>query len=283
MSDYLITGKKGHGKSLVSVGRMRDALMQGRRVATNLDLFVEHLLPLNIKACSLIRLPDRPSIEDMEALGLGSDKLDEGSYGEIILDEMATWMNARSWADKERQKLLDWMVHSRKKRWNLNLICQGPDQIDKQIRGSLMDHMVTCKRLDKMRLPLIGALSKNLLGVEIRPPKVHVATVKFGMDHNAQIVDRWTYRGVALYKAYDTEQVFRDDYPHGIHSMLPPWHVAGFKAAKLPKRLREHVRDFFKPRERKPKPKLQLVETLMRLPADERIAHFKRLQAGGAL
>lgn len=284
MSDYLVTGKKGNGKSLVVVGLIRDALTKGLRVATNLDIFAEHLLPLNVRKMDLIRLPDRPTVEDMKALGKGADVLDESKYGMIALDEMATWMNARNWADKTRQDLLDWFVHSRKERWNTFFICQGIDQIDKQIRSSLMDHHVICRRLDKMRIPMIGAFTKAVLGVEIRPPKVHVAKVRFGMEHNAMVTDTWTYRGHGLYKAYDTEQVFRDNYPHGIHCMLPPWHLQGYKMT-FRRRPSEVVRAFFTPLRRNvtPKPKLPLVAQLQLLPADERIAHWRRLNAGGAL
>ncbi len=286
MSDYLIHGKKGHGKSLVSVGRIKDALEQGRPVATNLNLNLEKLLGPGVRNIRCIRLPDRPTIEDMELLGLGSAKLDESTYGEIVLDEMATWMNARSWADKERQKLLDWFVHSRKKRWNTNFICQSPDQIDKQIRTSLMDHSVNCKRLDKMRIPMIGSLTKLLFGYEIRPPKVHVAKVRFGMDINAQVTDTWTYLGRHLYAAYDTEQVFRDNYEHGVFSYLSPWHIHGRHLVKLPKKPSEHVRDFFRgvPRRRvQPRPKNALVALIMALPVDQRMKHYRRFQQAGAL
>lgn len=284
MSDYLIHGKKGHGKSLVSVGRIRDALLEGRAVATNLNLDLAKLLPPGHRTVRCYRLPDRPGIADMEAIGLGSAKLDESTYGEIVLDEMATWMNARTWGDKERQKLLDWFVHSRKKRWNTNFICQHPDQIDKQIRGSLMDHSVTCKRLDKMRLPWVGTLTKHLFGFELRPPKVHVATVRFGMEHNAQVADRWTYRGRGLYEAYDTEQVFVEDYPHGIFSYLPPYLTTG-RYMQLKRRPTEAIRDFFRPRllKRSPKPRLPLVALVAALPVDERMRHVRRLQQAGAL
>jgi len=286
MSDYLIHGKKGHGKSLISVGRMKTALEAGRPVATNLDLVMEELLPPGTRNILCYRLPDRPSWEDMEIIGMGSDKLDESSYGEIVLDEMATWMNARSWSDKTRQRLLDWFVHSRKRRWNCNFICQGPDQIDKQIRLSLMDHSVTCKRLDKMRIPFLGWFTKTFIGYELRPPKIHVAKVRFGMDHNAQVTDSWTYTGRDLYKAYDTEQVFREDYEHGIYCYLTPWHLKGRYMAKIPKKLSEHVRDFFRSPARpvrQVKPKLSLVKLIEALPVDQRMKHYKQLQSRGAI
>lgn len=227
MSDYIVTGKKGNGKSLVVVGKIRDALIAGRRVATNLDLKLEHLLPLNVRQVDVIRLPDYPSVEDMEAIGMGSDQLDEAKYGLIALDEMAVWMNSRQFGDKQRMPLLNWFVHSRKKRWDCFFICQNIAQLDKQFRESLADHHVICKRLDKMRIPLVGVITKNLFGVELRPPKVHHATVKFGLDIHALKVDSWTYRGISLYSGYDTEQVFDPNYENGPFCYLSPWHLKG--------------------------------------------------------
>ena len=131
MADYLIHGKKGNGKSLVVVGRIRDALFAGKKVATNLDLNLEHLLPPGHRHVECYRLPDRPTVDDMKAIGYGSSNIDESTYGLVVLDEMASWMNARSWADKSRQALLDWFVHSRKLGWDTYFICQNPAQIDK--------------------------------------------------------------------------------------------------------------------------------------------------------
>ncbi|MFK4136821.1 zonular occludens toxin domain-containing protein, partial [Pseudomonas luteola] len=37
MAVYFVTGKLGSGKSLVAVGKIRDYMIAGRRVATNLD------------------------------------------------------------------------------------------------------------------------------------------------------------------------------------------------------------------------------------------------------
>lgn len=285
MSDYIVTGKKGDSKSLVCVGKIRDWLLAGRAVATNLNLNLEHILPLGTRNVRCYRLPDYPSIDDMEAIGMGADVLDESEYGLIVLDEMAVWMNAREWNDKRRQKLLHWFVHSRKKRWHSMFITQGLPQLDKQFRESLADHHVSCRRTDKMRIPFLGVISKNLLGVEIRMPKIHVAAVKYGMDRQAILSDRWTYRGIDLYKGYDTEQVFDESYADGIYSYLSPWHLKG-RYGKLPRKISEHVRDFFRGQVRQPnqqKPKLPLVDLLQKLPPDQRLRHYRRLQQAGAL
>lgn len=287
MSDYLVYGKKGNGKSLVCVGRIRDALLAGKPVATNLDLFLEKLLPSDSRNVKCYRLPDRPTIDDLRLLGRGSDQVDESTYGMIVLDECATMLNARSFNDKGRKEMLDWFVHSRKLGWDTYFICQNPVQIDKQVRESLVDLTVSCKRLDKVRVPFIGAFTKNVLGFELRPPKIHVATVRYGSGNEAMVNDRWTYRGVSLFDGYDTRQVFRDDYSHGTFSYLSPWHVEGrTKARKMTAgdRLRVALGLASPPRPvRVPLPPRPWVAKLQNLAPDERIAHWRRLNAAGAI
>lgn len=228
MADYIVQGKKGNGKSLVCVSRMREALLSGNIVATNLDLYLEHMLPPGTRDCLVYRLPDKPTAADLKAIGRGLPKgqVEESRYGSIFLDECATILNARTFNDKGRAEFLDYYVHSRKLGWHTYFICQNLVQIDKQVRESLADMVVTCKRLDRVRVPFIGAISKMLLGVEIRPPKAHVATVRYGHGNDAMLSDRWYYTGTDLYKAYDTEQVFRDSYEDGIYCLLTPWHLS---------------------------------------------------------
>jgi hypothetical protein len=286
VSDYIVTGKKGDGKSLVCVGKIRDALLAGRAVATNLDLNLEKLLPVGTRNVRCYRLPDYPSVDDMLAIGVGSDKLDESTYGLIVLDEMAVWMNAREWGDKRRQALLNWFVHSRKYRWHSMFIAQALDQLDKQFRSALADHQVRCRRLDKLRIPFLGAMCKAAFGFEPRPPKIHTAVVRYGMEHTALVSDRWTYRGHDLYPAYNTEQVFDADYPHGIFSYLSPWHLEGFRHRepfRLSRWLLAVIRDDFPKPKRLIKSKLPLVSLIAALPLDQRMAHYKRFQAAGVL
>lgn len=272
--DYLVTGKKGNGKSLVTVGRIRDALLQGRPVATNLDLYLEHLLPHSRRNIKAIRLPDQPTREHLDALGEGNDTLhtaqfDENRNGLIVLDELATWLNARTFADKSRQGVLDWLVHSRKLGWDTYLIAQSPNQIDKQVREALCEYHVVCRRMDRLKVPLIG----------LKLPKIHMAFVKYGMDRDSITSERWIYRGHHLYKGYDTTQRFSSMYPHGMYSYLSPWHLTRTN----PKRsLWRRLLDLPAPAQPVRKPKHPLVELVQRLPADQRPRHINRLEALGA-
>lgn len=240
MATYCVTGKLGSGKSLASVGKIRDALIAGKRVVTNLDLYLRHMLGPRSKA-RYIRIPDKPTVFDFEAIGLGQEEFetlddgtrvfDEDKNGLIVLDELASWMNARSWGDKERGPVLDWLIHSRKKGWDVVFICQNLSQIDKQIRDSLVEHHVVCRRLDRLGIPIVS----SLLG--IRLPKIHLGIVKYGTDINSLIVDRWWYRAKDLYRAYNTRQIFLEPQlvngvkvPHvGLHTVLSPWDLGGSK------------------------------------------------------
>lgn len=227
MAFYIVTGRLGAGKTLVATSRIQKALSDGLRVATNLDIYPEHMLPVSRRDLSLTRLPDLPDVESLEALGLGSDVVaDESKFGIIVLDECAAFFNARQWADKGRQGVIDWLKHSRKLRWHIYLIVQSEAMLDKQIRDAFGEHLVVCKRMDRLAIPFISPFFK-LLGVDLRPPKLHVGIVRYGLSKSDPVVDRWVYRGHDLYAAYNTEQIFDAGTSPGLHSVLSPYHVKG--------------------------------------------------------
>jgi len=227
MDFIFVTGKLGQGKTLVSVSRIKERIERGCTVATNVDINLLKMFHPKTDKPRLIRIPDKPTLEDFELIGTGYDQskgYDESNNGLLVLDECGTWFNARNWQDKTRQGVNNWFLHARKLGWDVFLIVQDISIIDSQARESLAAGVARCKRLDKIRLPIIGPLSKTFLGYEIRPPKLHVARVE---DDCGILLDRWTYRGTDLYKAYDTRQAFKSDYPHFVHSVLTPWHTHG--------------------------------------------------------
>jgi hypothetical protein len=195
--------------------------------------------------------------------------IEEGRNGVLVLDELAVWLNARTFSDPKRQGVLDWLVHSRKLGWDTYLICQNPNQIDKQIREALAEYHVICRRMDRLKVPVLG----------IGMPKFHVGFVKFGMDRDSITAERWVYRGTHLYRAYDTTQRFSAMYSDGLYCYLPPWHLTRTRAKPVPL-----WRRIFKPAPAKPapKPKHRLVELVARLPPEHRERHWRRLDALGA-
>lgn len=276
MAVYLVQGKLGAGKGKYVVGKMEEALRQGLRVATNMDLRLENMLRPSSKR-TVLRVPDKPSAADLEALGHGNpDSYDEEKNGVLVLDEAGTWLNSRSFMDRDRQAFIDWMLHARKHGWSVYLQVQDINMIDKQFRTGLAEVIVRCIRADKMRIPVIG----QFLGKRGRLPRFHIANHSLA-DVPGFIMDREFYRNDHLQDAYDTRQVFRSDYPHGVHSVLSAWHLKGRFAQPVRKGF--WARMFASPAKPEPKPKLPLVAKLQSLPPDARVAWVGKLQTVGAL
>jgi len=223
---YSVEGKLGTGKTKFAVWRAQDALRAGRRVASNVDLKMDILSKKGQRA-SYIRLPDKPTEWDLLAMGPGNpESYDEDRNGILILDELGTWLNSRSFQDKSRAGLLDWLIHARKHGWDVYLIVQDSGMIDKQVREALVELTCKCIRLDKVRIPLIGGLLNDLFGGRVGYlPRMHLVVARLGIGTSAVVAERWHYKGDWLHAAYDTRQVFRADYPHASHSVLHPRHL----------------------------------------------------------
>lgn len=231
MAVYSVEGKLGTGKTKFAVWRAAEALAAGRRVASNVDLKPELLAPY-VARPAYVRIPDKPTAFDLEAVGHGNPgSYDEDRNGVMLLDELGTWLNSRAFQDASRAKLIDWLIHARKHGWDVYLIVQDSSMIDKQVREALIEYQCRCIRADKLRVPVIGWLLSCLPGVSGYLPRMHLVTARLGYGVNAVVAQRWVYRGDHLHAAYDTRQVFRTDYEHGAHSVLPP---AGYKRALTP-------------------------------------------------
>jgi hypothetical protein len=233
MAVYFVTGKLGCGKTLCTVGKIRDYLEQGRRVATNLDINL-HALTKTDSMVSIIRVPDKPSLYDLDALGDGCEGTDESKFGLLVLDELGTWFNSRNWRDKGRLEVIDWFLHARKKHWDIFFIVQNINSLDDQLVSALCEHLVICKRTDRLSIPIIGPVLKAF-GLTKVLPKIHVAKVHYGQTPAAMVVDRWWYRGKDLYSAYNTDQIFEDSQfktvgkvelmlSDSVHSVLPAYY-----------------------------------------------------------
>lgn len=244
MTVYSVEGKLGTGKTKFAVWRAQLALKQGRRVASNVDVFLDKLLPH--QSAHYVRLPDKPTGEDLMAAGHGNpDSYDEDRNGVMILDELGTWLNARSFQDKGRAQVLDWLIHARKLGWDVYLIVQDSGMIDKQVREALIEYRVKMFRGDKIKIPVIGGILNDLFGGRAGYlPRFHMAVARVGDGQNSVVAERWIFRGDDLHAAYDTRQVFRPDYPHGAHSV---WSAGVSKKPTLLDRFRQATRAVFKP------------------------------------
>lgn len=276
MAVYVVQGKLGTGKTKYCVGKLRGALAQGRRAATNLDLRMEHLCPSGSRA-TVIRVPDKPTAEDLLVMGHGNpDSYDEDRNGVLVLDELGSWLNSRQFQDKGRAALIDWLIHARKYGWDCYLIVQHLHMVDKQVREALAEYTVRTLRADKLRLPMVG----TFLGKYGRMPRFHIARIGLA-DAPGLTVDREYFRGDDLHDAYDTRQIFKSDPDARCFSYLSAWHLVGRHEEPAP-RVSFWRRLFGAGRTRSPEvAKGWFATALMRLPPDQRVLVFRRMQQRG--
>ena len=296
MTDFAVTGKKRTGKGLFSAAMIQEKLLKGCRVATNMDIFLEHMFgPTN--KCTLIRLPDCPTVADLEAIGRGYEgEYDDEKNGIIILDEASKYFNSRQFGDKERQPMLDWLIHSGKLGWDVYYQMQGLVQVDKQIRDTQIEYHVSVKNTNRWPIPFLTPLL-GLVGINLRFPKMHLGIIRHGCERDSMIVGRKWYKSADLYKAYDTRQVFLDrDHPKAcaIHTVLSAWHIRGRYLKYTPIYPLRFVYgvlgidwtsdEYQNKGKAKPayKPKLKLVHALSKLPPDQAVKHWHRLDRLGA-
>lgn len=288
MPVFVVQGKLGTGKGKYCVGKMREALLSGRRVATNCDLFLEHLLPSQSRQTAL-RLPDKPTPADMALIGKGYDgKIQKDKDGLLVLDELGSWLNARSFQDKNRAGFLDWLIHARKHRWTTYLVAQDAEMIDKQVRMAVCEYSVKCVNLENLKIPVIGAF----LGKFGKVPRLHMAQISL-TEVPGIAVDRDFYRGDDLHDGYDTEQVFRDwsrdpgqpgfmqETYVGPFSYLSPWHLKGRFEVAAVKKKSIFQRLFSTPVKPPLKPKLPLVQKLQQLHPDKAWFYARTLNLQG--
>ncbi len=227
MAVYFITGKLGAGKSLVAVSKIKDYLWRGRPVATNLNIELNEMLGPWFKKTELYRLPDKPTSEDLDIIGIGNESYDESKNGLIVLDECGTWFNSRTWNDKDRQNIINNLLHIRKKGWDVIFLIQDIGAVDKQARTMLGEMVGYCMRMDRIPIPFITFIVKLFTGYRLTLPQGHMCSIRYGTLPTSPLIDRWIYRGVNLYSAYDTKQIFSDFYSDGTYSYLPSWYTHG--------------------------------------------------------
>lgn len=226
MSVYFVTGSLGSGKGLAALYQLRNYANNGFRIAGNLDINLDKLIPGVNSKTTYVRVPDRPTAHDLELLGQGNNGYDPDENSLLVLDECVTWLNARSWNDKGRMALIDWLIHSRKHGWDVILIAQSFETLDKQIVDTLMEFHVSMNNLAKFNIPIVGKLFKGWTknNRPLKLPKMHFGRV---MYKNLVKADSWSFKGTDLYDCYDTKQIFSETYPHGTHSLLSRWHLEG--------------------------------------------------------
>lgn len=239
MTIYIVTGHLGSGKTLCAVGMAREYLAQGKRIASNITLNLDKLCPEYSKLTTT-KLPGFPRASDLEAIGRGDIKgdwkdwgmntvkadgnqYDESKFGLVILDEAGSWLNSQDWKDPDRRGLFRWLTHARKFGWDVALIVQDWESLDAQTRRSITEVVISCARLDRLKVLGMGM------------PKVHLATHRYKAP-NGPSIKRSFYKAQELYGAYDTREAIRKDEDftengpvdtRAVFSQLSAWHLKG--------------------------------------------------------
>ena len=239
MAVYFVTGKLGGGKSLMSVSKLRDYLLDNRVVATNMDLRLHYLINRNARQSKVMRVPDRPTSADLLAIGRGNNTKDETRNGGLFLDECGVWFNTRNWSASGRQDIINFLLMARKLGWDVFLMVQNISLIDKQARDSIAEFVVYCSRMDKIHIPFISSIYKFLTGSKLPLPKIHNGIVKMGTSLHGIKSDHWTLYGTDLYSAYDTNQIFLQDCEgDAAYSYLPPAYYCNLKPLTLRQKMK---------------------------------------------
>lgn len=205
-----VTGKVGAGKGLYCDYEMLKYYRAGRRVVTNypVDTFLlgaDSDNPVTV-------IPCHPRIEDFHFLGRGCAEGEKENFGAIFLDEAGTWLNSRTYADKSRLLLIDWFIHSRKLGWDVFIIVQNEEMIDKQIGLAAGEMLITCKRSDRARTVLFRLIARLLFGVKNSNP----AAKKTGFFRHRVIVEIYHERKSKRDKPFEKFSFYADSY-FGIH------------------------------------------------------------------
>ncbi|MEQ1526749.1 MAG: zonular occludens toxin domain-containing protein [Gallionella sp.] len=226
----LLTGKRGTGKSLNAVKTIQQYMLQGRIVATNLDLFIENLLPANSR-CVSYRLPDVPVSELLNhpLFPVGNpNPVQEEKNGLLVLDECAGFLNSRDWKDKDRTALIHFLAQSRKFGWDLILIAQGASMIDKQIRTDLCDMHGVCRETSKIGIPFFTAFIHRTFGLKVMMPKFYIVNYYYGFGLSAVKSFSEIFRQSDVRHGYNTLQKISAELgQQGISSNLSSWHLKG--------------------------------------------------------
>lgn len=224
----LLTGRRGEGKGLGAAQKMSTYLRAGRTVATNMDIDVLAMAGA-MSTARAYRIPDWPTADDLDMLPLGNpDPTKEDMNGLLVLDEVSTFLNARTWQKGGREALLAWLAHSRKKGWDLLIIAQHPKQVDVQLRDSICEMHAVARNLSKVEVPGISTIGKLLFNTPVRLPHLHSIVTRYGYGPSAPRSDSRIFSGKDVHSYYDTLQVIDGEKgQQGVSSYLTGWERKG--------------------------------------------------------
>jgi hypothetical protein len=203
----MVTGPLGAGKSFYGIRKACDALEANKFVVTNFAMapgWTERVANRNAFRWLLgrrrRRLADRWArnfykVDSLqELIRVRADGQGEGRMV-VVIDEAHVFMNARTWRDEDRMRLVEWASASRKLGADVYLITQDLQSLDRQVRDRLTYH-VTLRNLKQFKV----------IGIPVVPFNFFLAIWQYHAAGKA-IVKREAYRLNWMAKLYDTHDL----------------------------------------------------------------------------
>lgn len=223
----LRTAPPGGGKSYTAICLVVEAILAGKCVAGNVELvedwperIARRNWPFWIRRGARRRFlrEARERYHFTEDLGeLFAIRLEGAgeSRGLMVLDEAHNWMNARSWSSGDRKEIVTFFTQHRKLGWDVELIAQDAEMIDKQVRV-LAEYIAYGRNMKKAKWG----------GVRIFPFNLFLVVVCWHASQRV-VVERKLFRLRKWVAAlYDHEATFgeltRDGGSSVIHMPSPP-------------------------------------------------------------
>jgi len=203
----LVTGPPGNGKSFFAVRKIALALSAGKCVVTNVDLrpdWAELVANKGWRRFSkrarrrrVAQLHRRVHVADdlAELLNVRVAGTKEGR-AVAVLDEAHNWMNSRTWSAGDRAAIVKWFTQHRKLGFDVYLIAQDAEMLDKQVRVLFEEH-VRLRNLKRARF----------CGIPLFPVNLFLAVRYWhtgGAGHNAPILGRELFPLSWAKDLYDT-------------------------------------------------------------------------------
>lgn len=190
---YCYTGKPGSGKSLDCLRSIVDYSRRDKYIITNFSvngIYTKVFKNSEISPANILNYVDglrRPG---------KNGELKEGEFL-LVIDEAQTVFNTRNWAINSSKGWVDFFTQHRKYGFNVILVCQSEEMIDKQIRFCI-EYLVIHRRFS--RFGVLGKLFSMFFGEFL------VLKKWYG---DKQVLERDFFRGSKkLYKLYDTNTLF---------------------------------------------------------------------------